>query len=459
MVILRVVVRGSRCRMCGTRLATDTSAVLRACNSAHPHDMTTTDPKRGMTIAQYDAARRADARDAGTPMRRTRAPGIFGQGGAVGGSVDDVGVWADGRGTLRTCLLGEPGRSARLTARLLDKALVMPEKDKESGSGVYPDLERPRRLVVPDDATMRRVIGAAEAWARRGVGTGGAGDMARSLPFRLHLALGLVASTRVVVLTRALSRSFWLPAGLDGGVLASWQRAFGVPPSEGGPGLLGYLAKRARDGSTSTTWAGHAFRSESAALTAARFRGLRAAVTVYGRAAAADAATRAILTADPLLLERGTLDGTVSRLRMLNLYEDSFTASVSLPFRLRPGKQVLLVDPRAGDGDEWVETTLLSVHVETVAGRDLVTVRVAGATRKGRLSRLIETVAQRPARELYVMDAPYLPFRTDTLATRWTQRAEARRAGDAALGLAAREVPLDVLIAGAPEEGLAIVEK
>jgi hypothetical protein len=57
------------------------------------------------------------------------------------------------------------------------------------------------------------------------------------------------------------------------------------------------------------------------------------------------------------------------------------------------------------------------------------------------------------------MDAPYLPFRTDTLATRWTQRAEARRAGDAALRLAAREVPLDVLIAGAPEEGLAIVEK
>jgi hypothetical protein len=120
---------------------------------------------------------------------------------------------------------------------------------------------------------------------------------------------------------------------------------------------------------------------------------------------------------------------------------------------------VLLVDPRAGDGDEWVETTLQSVHVETVAGRDLVTVRVAGATRKGHLSRLIETVAQRPARELYVTEAPYLPFRTDTLATRWTQRAEARRAGDQALGMTRRDVPLDVLIAGAPDTTAAVREK
>ncbi|WP_460702932.1 hypothetical protein [Myceligenerans halotolerans] len=353
---------------------------------------------------------------------------------------------------LRARLLGGSGRAARLTARLLDKALVMPEKVTTDHTP-YPDLERPRRLIVADEATMRRVVEAADRWARparadRGTSPDG---FEASLPFRLRLALGLVASTRVVVLTRALARQYWLPSGLHSDTLASWSTAFGIAPDEQTADVLDHLMQRVRDGSTNNKWARHAFKSESAALSAARFRGLRSAVTVYGRASAADTATRAILTADPLLLERGVLDGSVSRLRVLNLYDESFTASVSLPFRLRPGKLVLLADPTVPDASDWAETTLQAVRVETIGTQDLVTVRIAGATRKSKLSRLIEHVARRPGREMYMTEAPYLPFRTDTQAKRWTQRPATRRANDTAAGTTVREVPLDVLIAGAPD--------
>lgn len=420
--------------------------------------MNSTEPRHPHTIAVYDSARRARAREAGEPIRRTKAPGIIASTIAAAGSVDDVAVWLDERGTLRTCLLAKPGRPARLTARLLDKALVTPER---GDNPVYPDLARPRRLIVADEVTARRLLGAAQGWERAEKGTAGRalGGPAQSLPFRVQFALGLVASTRLVVLTRALSRCYWLPAGLDPDALTSWRQAFGIGGSEPAAGAITRLAERAREGATNRAWERHAFKSESAALNAARFRGLRAAVTVYSRAAAADAATRAILTTDPLLLERGMIDGSVSRLRMLNVHEATFTASVSLPFRLRPGKQVLLVDPQAGDANTAsAETTLQAVRVETIDGHDLVTVRIAGASRKSHLSRLIENVARRPSRELYVAEAPYLPFHADTLATRWTQKPGARQAADAALGMTKRDVPLDVLIAGAPDENPAISE-
>ena len=399
-------------------------------------------------VADYDAHRRAQARAAGQPIERTAAPAIFGAMKA-GAPVDLAMVWTDEAGSLAYFCARETRSPTKLTIAALDRALALPPRDVDDPNAKYADLDQPRRLVVSDHATLRRMMG----WVNVIAATAPADDYAAaSVHRRLQVSARLVASTRLVVLTRALARKFWLPAQYDPEDFGAWRRAFRYGSGATTLSVMKGLIDLASDGKACTDWANRAFNAESYALMSAAYPGLRPAVAAFRRVETADTAARAILTTDPLMRERGLLDGSVSLLRIMQLAGGQFTATVAQPFKLRAGKSILLVDPDQDSPGEWAESTLTGVTVQRVGGEDTLLVTVAAGGRAKKLGALLEKV-MRPGgrRALYVTEAPYLPFsQSDSKATRWTTPTAARIENDHAKGAPRRDIPLDVIVAGAP---------
>ena len=402
-------------------------------------------------ICEYDETQAAKARAAGRPVERTMAPGFF---GALReqGDVDTAIVWTDESGNMVYFCAAESRVPTRLTIAALDLALTLPPRASDERAAAYAGLVTPRRLIVSDHQTLRRVM----AWVKVASATAPEGDyLAASVGRRLLVASRLVASTRLVVLTRALARKFWLGTQYDPEDFVAWRRAFGFGSGATLQSVMAGLVDLAAEGRVFGKWAREAFNSESFALLSASYPGLRAAVATFRRIEAADTATRAILATDPLLRERALLDGSVSSLRILNVTDRSFTATVSTPFKLRPGKRVLLIDPRFDGPGGWAETALEAVTVNQVLGQDQLVVRVSGAPDRSRsnLRATILSAEADPSRSLLITDSPYLPFaQAGVKADRWTQPSALRIEADtAAKGTTGRrDIPLDVIVAGSP---------
>lgn len=422
--------------------------------------MTSTVPT---TVDEYDAGQRAKARAAGRPTERTSAPGIFGVQRA-GGTVDPAYVWTDESGALAYFCPADMRTPGRVDVHALDKALVLPPRDANAPEALYPDLENPRRLIVADQPTLRRLL----AWVKVAASTAAPDDFtAAAVHRRLTVASRLEASTRLVVLTRALQRKFWLGSQYDAADFGSWRRAFGFGRGATLVSVLQALTDLASEGRVHARWSAEAFNNESYGLIASGRPGPRAAISAFRKVEAANTAARAILTLDPLILDRGLLDGTVSTLRVLNDADQAFTAVLSVPSPVRPGRTVRLLRPGNTDPNEEIEVTLEAVSVARINGQDQLIgkfvkprhARGAGrsrserdeASRRRRLDVLLQDVTLAGNRTLLVTDAPFLPFQRSThSAARWTTPGATRAAQDKAEGIARRDVPLDVIVAGAP---------
>lgn len=425
--------------------------------SAHLHPMTTlalastaNGRATATPVVEYDQARRAQARAAGRPTDRTLAPGIFGE-LREKAPVDVALVWTDQHGSLTYFCEAEARTPARLTITALDKALSLPPRDANDPEARYPDLEHPRRLVVADYSTLRRIM----AWVNVAASTTTDGDYtAASVLRRLQVSSRLVASTRLIVLTRALARKFWLGAQYDPEDFGAWRRAFGFGSGATTLSIMKGMVDLASEGKVHAKFAREAFASESYALCSAAFPGLGSAVAAFRRTETADNAARAILTTDPLLRDRGLLDGSLSTLRIMEYRQDHFTATVSTPFKLRPGKQVLLIDPSEDAPGAWAETHLDAVTVARIGDQDQLIARVAlgsGRVRTALSTLMSNVMATGSGRTLLVTEAPYLPFAgADKRATRWTQAASTRIESDRVQARPRRDIPLDVIVAGSP---------
>lgn len=401
-------------------------------------------------VADYDAQRRAQARAAGQPVERTIAPAIYGAPKA-GADVDLAMVWTDENGSLAYFCAREMRTPGKVSVDALDRALTLPPRDPNAPEARHRDLECPRRLIVADHATLRRLM----AWVNVKASTSAAEDYTpASVHRRLQVASRLVASTRLVVLTRALARKFWLPAQYDPEDFGAWRRAFRYGAGASTLSVMTGLVDLASEGKVHTKWAHEAFNSESYALLSSAFPGLRSAVAAFRRIETADTAARAILTTDPLLRERGLLDGSLSSLRILTREHGHFTATVSTPFKLRAGKSVLLIDSHEDAPGAWAETRLDAVTVARIADQDQLIAKVNAGTGRGRsnLSAVIDrAMAPGSSRTLYITEAPYLPFATsDARASRWTIPSANRMENDRTQGKPRRDIPLDVIVAGAP---------
>jgi hypothetical protein len=398
--------------------------------------------------SDFDDKHRAQARAAGRPLERTAAPGIFGQ-MRKDADVDVAMVWTDASGSLAYFCARESRTPVRLTIHALDFALGLPPKDLEDQAAHYAGLVTPRRLIVSDHQTLRRLI----AWVKVAASTAPDGDFeAISVHRRLILASHLVASTRLVVLTRALARKFWLGSQYDPEDFGAWRRAFGFGAGATLVSVMTGLVDQASEGHVHSPWAVEAFGAESYALMSASFSGMKSAVAAFRRVQTADTATRAILTTDPLLRERAILDGSVCTMRILNKTDKSFTAVVSTPFKFRPGKKILLIDPTSDAPGAWAETTLQAVTVSQMDGQDQLIAQVACSQKSGTsLSKVIDAVMALPGRTAMASESPYLPFSgADSRAVRWTQHASERIDADAAEARPRRDIPLDIIVAGAP---------
>lgn len=401
-------------------------------------------------VADYDANRRTQARAAGQPLERTIAPAIFGS-PKEGEPVDLAMVWTDENGSLAYFCARDMRTPDKLTVDALDRALTLPPRDPNAPDARHRDLEHARRLVVSDHSTLRRVM----AWVNVIASTSAADDYTpASVSRRLQVSSRLVASTRLVVLTRALARKFWLPAQYDPEDFGAWRRAFRYGSGASTLSVMTGLVDLASEGKVHGKWAREAFNSESYALLSSAYPGLRSAVAAFRRIETADTAVRAILTTDPMLRERGLLDGSLSSLRILNREQSHFTATVSTPFKLRAGKSILLIDPHEDSPGAWADTRLDAVTVARIGDQDQLIAKIASSStaRRTSLGALLDkAMAPGASRTLYITESPYLPFASsDARASRWTVPSAARMENDRTQGKPRRDIPLDVIVAGAP---------
>lgn len=398
---------------------------------------------------EYDEHHRAQARAEGRPTERMLTPGIFGA-MKKDSAVDVALVWTDQSGSLSYFCARESRTPVRLTIAALDLALALPARDQNDPTARYSGLDTPRRLIVSDHQTLRRLM----AWVKVAASSAPADDYeAASVHRRLTVASRLVASTRLIVLTRALTRKFWLGAQYDPEDFGAWRRAFGFGAGATTMSVMAGLVDLASEGRVHPEWARQAFAAESFALLSAGYPGLRSAVAAFGRVETADTATRAIMMTDPLLHERSLMDGSLSSLRILNVADKSFTAVVSTPFKLRAGKQILLIDPHSPDPGAWADTMLQGVTVARLGGQDqlIATIATASSRARSNLSTIIAGALASNGRNLLVAESPYLPFaKADSGAARWTAASATRMEADAAAGKPRRDIPLDVIVAGAP---------
>lgn len=398
-------------------------------------------------VKDYDDAKRAHARAEGRPTERMMAPGIFGE-PRDKAPVDSAMVWTDQSGSLSYFCARDARTPVKLTIGALDLALALPPRDANDPTAKYNGLDIPRRLIVSDHQTLRRLT----AWAKVAASAAAPDDyQAGSVHRRLVVSSHLVASTRLIVLTRALARKFWLSGQYDTEDFGSWRRAFGFGAGASVLSVMNGLVDLASEGRVWGAWSREAFNAESYALMSAAFPGARSAVAAFGRVETADTATRAIMTTDPLLQERALLEGSLSSLRILNVTQKTFTASVSSPFKLRAGKQVLLINPREGGPGGFAETSLLGVSVARLGGQDQLIATIGIGSGRSKTGPVLAEALAHPSRKLLVCENPYLPHgRSDASASRWTQHGAARIEADAADAKPRRDIPLDVIVAGAP---------
>lgn len=385
-------------------------------------------------VTAYDTQQREKARADGEPTDRTR-----GRGYPPSESAAAAFCWID-------------HASQRVVHRVDDFDTGTPALVNVDVLGALFDQDF--TLVVPDAATVQRLIRATASSLAAGRCDP---DRGNALRRRLDITSRLSASSRLVVLTRALSRRYWLPSNLAADDPLAWARAFGLSVGKGMTlRLMTQLAHRAADGADDT-YATQAGKAERDALAAARYPGLKMAVAAYRAVERTETALSAWARLDDRLLERNVLSGDLCRLDIESVGTKGFTALASQPFTMRVGKRHLLMtqasmkDRTAGHARE--SSGRLS-HVELTEARvvgDQVVVEVSttSATDSSRNNAPAHTrvrTAFETHEPLYLTEQPFTGGRPDVdpAKGRWTSRERpepvARR----------WDMPLDVAFAGSP---------
>lgn len=393
-------------------------------------------------VARFDAQQRQKAREDGEPTDRTRSAGY-----PPSESEATAFCWVD--------------RATQRVVHALDDFDVA--APSPVNVPVLADLfDRDFTLVVPDPATAQRLIRATASSLAAGRCDPDVGNAVRR---RLDITTRLSASSRLVVVTRALARRYWMPSNLADDDPLAWARAFGLSAGRGvTQRLLLQLTRRAGDGAIEQN-AITAGKAERDALSAARYPGLKMAVASYRAVERAETALSAWARLDDLLLARNVLTGDVCRLDVRSVGEEGFTAVASQPFTMRVGKGHLLMSKetlraRAAGRGQAGEGRLSHITLETVRVEgEQVVVEVRTQTKSMPQSGLVRRTthpahhraaqAAASGQPLFLTEEPFLGHRASSEPStgRWTapQRPEP---------VAGRwDMPLDVAFAGSPNAG------
>ncbi|WP_230854560.1 hypothetical protein [Arthrobacter terrae] len=351
-------------------------------------------------LVAYRAEARAAAAFANVPGDRSLFPGL--------GIAPTGMIYSRGKG-LQYHALNAP--AVPLTPDVLEKALIEPLAS----------------TVVPDAKTWAKVLVMADNMPSTDF---------KALGRRLRISRGLPVSLKLPILTEALSYRYWLPDTLTETSFDDWAEAFNVK----GPSVaftMRSLIALAQAGTRPTALkyevAVKAMEDmERKIMEQAAWGGISNDCYVYSMLEGFSAKANGLRTIDPGLLEMHVIDGQACRIVPMNSDSREFSASVSSPFKLKEGKKVRLTD-----GKEIAEVDLRALRFGAGA---LHAVFAQPSARGAGL--LMVTRARKLEAKLYAVDGVFESFGSGPKNKRWLS--------DDVQKVTGREVPLDVMLAGAP---------
>lgn len=281
--------------------------------------------------------------------------------------------------------------------------------------------------VVPDAKTWAKILVMADNMPSNDF---------KALGRRMRISRGLPLSLKLPILTEALSYRYWLQDNLTETSFEDWADAFNVK----GPSLgitMRSLITLAEKGQRPTALK-HEITVKSLEdmerkiMEQAAWGGISNDCYVYSMLEGFSAKANGLRTLDPGLLEMHVIDGQACRIVPMNSDSREFSASVSSPFKLKEGKRVRLTD-----GKEMVEVDLRALRFGAGA---LHAVFAQPSARGAGL--LMVSKARKLEAKLYAVDGVFESFGAGPKNKRWL--------GDDVQKLTGRDVPLDVMLAGAP---------
>ena len=281
--------------------------------------------------------------------------------------------------------------------------------------------------VVPDNTTWAKILVMADNMPSNDF---------KALGRRLRISQGLPQSLKLPVLTDALSYRYWLQDDLSESSFEDWAEAFNVKgPSTGI--TIRSLITLAEKGSRPTALKFDASaksmeETERKIMEQAAWGGISNDCFVYSMLEGFSARAAGLRTLDPGLLEMHTIDGQACRIVPMNSNEREFTASVSSPFKLKEGKKVRLTN-----GQEMVEVDLRALRF----GSGALHAVFSQPSKRG-AGILMVARARRQETKLYAVDGVFESFAAGPKNKRWL--------GEDVEAITGRDVPLDVMLAGAP---------
>ena len=295
--------------------------------------------------------------------------------------------------------------------------------------------------LVADETTLKRMAYFAEEADEIRAEEAGEDDKQFNLVRRLGLIRALSRSMKLPVLTDVLAYRYWLPDGLPMEKLESWGRAFqlNAPTTVL---TMRNLLPLALDGDRGSLLAYESSANsvknvEQRMMASAMYKGVSADCTVFSQLEQFGELETGLRTMDPGLLDMHVIDGQVCRLYPVDMDGESFTATVSSPFKLKEG------GIRLTDGVRQTKTNLTGLDYD---GTDLIAVAELPDQKKSRGKHLVPA-ALYEGEKLYAMAAVFGMGGGIAKRKRWM-------GGDVERDRSS-QVPLDVLLAGGPVESAA----
>lgn len=376
-----------------------------------------TNPSRAKALHEFDTARRGEANIAGHPILRAASSPIHST------AVVAVTVHA-GRLTTVDFITPYETRTEPLTVQSLNAFF-------ESG----------RNMLVDEPATFEALL----AFARHAVRTAGRDDWAPSrLLSRLEFHRSMPMSTALPTLTQALQHRWYVSERYNTATIDGWAKVFGVSDlyiDKKIQALIEHAMHEHKDYMKGVRTA------ELNGAKSATFPGLKSQTRAYDALDIANTALEAALALDVALVERNVIEGRLAKVEVTNTALASIGVKVGDDFSIRAGRE-LIVFPVPGLP---AETARLS-KVRLVE-RDGVRMVEGTITPAAKLPPKWMGLV-RAGSVLYIAEKPF-GGRRGVSPTRWVTDAAGRgttayREANPSSEIPKREVPLSVILAGAP---------
>ena len=285
-----------------------------------------------------------------------------------------------------------------------------------------------KRTVVADLETYARMTVMAENMP--------ASDF-NSLARRMRISRSLPVSQKLPILTEALTARYWLQDGLDEASLEDWCTGFDL---EDLPitAQLDALIELAVDGERSESFR-YCKTMEAMELLERKimenctYSGMSTDCYVYSMLEQYGVKANSLRLLDPLLLPLHALDGQVCRIVPMEMRADGFTSSVSTPFKFKEGAKCNLTD-----GTKVAPVTMMSLRY----GAGVLHAEFSNPSTRSKGEAMVARARSGQA-PLYAVEIPFESF-GKPLSNRWL--------GEPVEATSGRQLPLDVILAGAPVE-------